>query len=81
MKDLFGNEIKASKMYRRDSMGRFADERTAKYERAVKEAGMYKQMYLAAQSRIRGLSKILRMKDELISKLKNNGQILRTGNS
>jgi hypothetical protein len=73
MKDLFGNDMNASKIYRRDSFGRFADERTAKYERAVKEAGMYKQMYLAAQSRMRGLAKILRMKDELIFKLKNNG--------
>ena len=54
MKDLFGNDMNASKIYRRDSFGRFADERTAKYERAVKEAGMYKQMYLAAQSRMRG---------------------------
>lgn len=73
MKDLFGNDMNASKIYRRDSFGRFADERTAKYERAVKETGMYKQMYLAAQSRMRGLAKILRMKDELIFKLKNNG--------
>lgn len=73
MTDLFGNEIKSAKVYKRDSMGRFADERTAKYERALREANLYKQMYLAAQSRMRGLAKVLRMKDELISKLKNNG--------
>lgn len=73
MTDLFGNEIKPAKVYKRDSMGRFADEKTAKYERAIREASQYKQMYLAAQSRMRGLAKTLRMKDELISKLKNNG--------
>lgn len=73
MTDLFGNEIKPAKVYKRDSMGRFADEKTAKYERAIREASQYKQMYLAAQSRMMGLAKTLRMKDELISKLKNNG--------
>lgn len=73
MKDLFGNEIKPIKVYNRDSVGRFSDEQTAKYERALKDVGKYKQMYLAAQSRMKGMAKILRMKDELISKLKNNG--------
>lgn len=73
MNDLFGNEIKPIKVYNRDSSGRFSDEKTAKYERALKDAGKYKQMFLASQSRMKGLAKILRMKDELISKLKNNG--------
>lgn len=75
MNDLFGNEIKPIKVYSRDSAGRFADERTAKYERALKDAGKYKQMYLAAQSRMRGMAKMLRMKDELINKLRNNEKI------
>ncbi len=73
MTDLFGNEVKPARVYKRDSIGRFADEKTAKYERALTDAAKYKQMFLAAQSRMRGLAKILRMKDELISKLKNNG--------
>lgn len=54
MEDLFGNEIKPIKIYNRDSAGRFSDEKTAKYERALKDAGKYKQMYLAAQSRMNG---------------------------
>ena len=73
MNDLFGDEIKPIKVYKRDSIGRFADEKTAKYEQALQEATKYKQMYLAAQSRMRGLAKVLRQKDELIFKLKNNG--------
>lgn len=71
MKDLFGNELRSAKNYRRDSNGRFASEQQARYERAVKEAGMYKQMFLAAQSRMKGMAKILRQKDELIFKLQN----------
>lgn len=73
MNDLFGNEVKPRKVYKRDSLGRFADERTARYERALTDAARYKQMYLAAQSRIRGMARILRIKDELINKLKNDG--------
>lgn len=73
MNDLFGNEVKPTKIYKRDSNGRFADSKTAEYERAKREAGAYKQMFLAAQSRMKGMAKILRMKDELIFKLKNNG--------
>ena len=73
MNDLFGNEIKPIKVFKRDSIGRFADEKTAEYERALKDAGKYKQMYLAAQSRMKGMAKMLRMKDELIYKMKNNG--------
>lgn len=37
MEDLFGNEIKPIKIYNRDSAGRFSDEKTAKYERALKD--------------------------------------------
>lgn len=70
MNDLFGNEVKPAKIYKRDSNGRFADSKTAEYERAKREAGVYKQMFLAAQSRMRGMAKMLRMKDELINNLK-----------
>lgn len=29
MNDLFGNELKPTKVFKRDSIGRFADEKTA----------------------------------------------------
>lgn len=63
MKDLFD-------FRRRDSHGRFADEKTARYEKALKEAAQYKRMYESLSSQLRGMSKIIRMKDEIILKLK-----------
>ena len=69
--DLFGNEDKPKQLYRRDRNGRFASQEQARYEKALKEAGYYKAMYLSAQSRMRGVAKILRQKDELIFKLQN----------
>lgn len=73
MTDLFGNKMKPTKVYQRDSIGRFANEKTAKFERALTDAAKYKQMFLAAQSRMKGMANMLRMKEELISKMKNNG--------
>jgi len=70
MMDLFGNSEKQSRIYRRDSVGRFAGAKQAIYEKALKEAAMYKQLYLKELSRSRGIAKILRQKDELINKLK-----------
>ena len=69
MIDLFGNE-NTKKQYRRDSVGRFANERTAQYEKALTEAKKYKLMYERERSRMIGMSKIIRQKDELINKLK-----------
>ena len=71
MIDLFGNTEKQSRIYRRDSVGRFAGAKQAIYERALREAAMYKQLYLKELSRSRGIAKILRIKDELINKLIN----------
>ena len=71
MIDLFGNTEKQSRIYRRDSVGRFAGAKQAIYERALREAAMYKQLYLNELSRSRGIAKILRIKDELINKLRN----------
>lgn len=70
--DLFGNnaDLCSKRGYRRDAYGRFADKRTADYERALKEAATYKRMYQQALSRMRGISRLLRMKDEQINKLK-----------
>lgn len=75
MMDLFGNSEKQSRIYRRDSVGRFAGAKQAIYEKALKEAAMYKQLYLKELSRSRGIAKMLRMKDELINKLRNNENI------
>ena len=69
--DLFGNTEKQSRIYRRDSVGRFAGAKQAIYERALREAAMYKQLYLKELSRSRGVAKILRIKDELINKFRN----------
>ena len=70
--DLFGNAEKQSRIYRRDSVGRFAGARQAIYDNALREAAMYKRLYLKELSRSRGIAKILRIKDELIKKLHEN---------
>ena len=69
--DLFGNTEKQSRIYRRDSVGRFAGAKHAIYENALREAAMYKQLYLKELSRSRGIAKMIRIKDELINKLRN----------
>ncbi|MGE4308975.1 hypothetical protein [Bacteroides sp.] len=70
MIDLFGNNEKQSRIYRRDSVGRFAGVKQAIYEKALREAAMYKQLYLKELSRSRGIAKMIRIKDELINNLK-----------
>lgn len=70
--DLFGNTVRKSRIYRRDSVGRFSGAKQAIYENALREAAMYKQLYLKELSRSRGIAKILRIKDELIKKLHEN---------
>ena len=67
--DIFGNAEKRSRIYRRDSVGRFAGAKQAIYENALREAAMYKQLYLKELSRNRGIAKMIRIKDELIKKL------------
>ena len=69
--DLFGKVEKQSLIYRRDSVGRFAGAKQAIYEKALREAAMYKQLYLKELSRNRGIAKMIRIKDELINKLRN----------
>lgn len=68
--DLFGNTERKSRIYRRDSVGRFAGAKQVIYEKALRDAAMYKQLYLKELSRSRGITKILRIKDELINNLK-----------
>ena len=72
MIDLFGKVEKQSRIYRRDSVGRFAGAKQAIYENALREAAMYKQLYLKELSRNRGVAKMIRIKDELIKKLHEN---------
>ena len=69
--DLFGNAEKQSRIYRRDSVGRFAGAEQAIYEKALREAAMYKQLYIKELSRSRGIANMIRIKDELINKLRN----------
>ena len=69
--DLFGNAEKQSRIYRRDSVGRFAGDKQAINENALREAAMYKRLYLKELSRSRGIAKMIRIKDELINKLRN----------
>ena len=69
--DLFGKAEKQSRIYRRDSVGRYAGAKQAIYENALREAAMYKQLYLKELSRSRGVAKMLRIKDELINKIRN----------
>ena len=69
--DLFGNTEKQSRIYRRDSIGRFAGDKQAIYEKALRDAAMYKQLYLKELSRSRGIAKMIRIKDELINKFRN----------
>ena len=70
--DLFGKTEKQSRIYRRDSVGRFAGAKQAIYENALREAAMYKQLYQKELSRNRGIAKMIRIKDELIKKLHEN---------
>lgn len=72
MAGLFDNDPEYKHVYRRDSKGRFATELEAKYEKAKHEAAVYKNMYLIAMSRMKGVAKILRIKEEEILKLKAN---------
>ena len=70
--DLFGNTEKQSRIYRRDSVGRFAGSKQAIYEKALREAAMYKQLYLKELSRNRGIAKMIRIKDKKKKKLHEN---------
>ena len=77
MSNLFG-EIKSRKDSKtfRDSKGRFANKITSESDINRRKAKVYKNMYLALLSQIKGFYKIIRMKDEQIlelkRKLKNN---------
>lgn len=85
MKNLFGDEETKRKVSYRDRYGRFTTKDLSKYERALQEANYYKQMYLKSESRMRGMSKILRFKDETINnlkkRLKNEKKVLDAINS
>ena len=77
MNDLFGKiqSRKALKTFR-DTKGRFANRITSESDINKYKAKVYKNMYLALLSQIKGFYKIVRIKDEEIirlkRKLKNN---------
>ena len=77
MNNLFG-EIQSRKALKtfRDAKGRFANKITSESDINRHKAKVYKKMYLALLSQIKGFYKIIRMKDEEIirlkRKLKNN---------
>ena len=77
MNNLFG-EIQSRKALKtfRDTKGRFANKITSESDVNRHKAKVYKNMYLALLSQIKGFYKIIRMKDEEIirlkRKLKNN---------
>ena len=77
MNNLFG-EIKSRRALKtfRDAKGRFANKITSESDINKHKAKVYKNMYLALLSQIKGFYKIIRMKDEEIirlkRKLKNN---------
>lgn len=71
MNDLF-SEIQSRRALKtfRDSKGRFANKITSESDINKHKAKVYKNMYLALLSQIKGFYKIVRMKDEEILKLK-----------
>ena len=77
MNDIFGeiHSRKALKTFR-DTKGRFANKITSESDINRHKAKVYKNMYLALLSQIKGFYKIIRIKDEEIielkRKLKNN---------
>ena len=77
MNNLFG-EIQSRKALKtfRDTKGRFANKITSELDINRHKAKVYKNMYLALLSQIKGFYKIIRIKDEEIirlkRKLKNN---------
>ena len=77
MNDLFG-EIQSRRALKtfRDTKGRFANKLTSESDINRHKAKIYKNMYLALLSQIKGFYKIIRIKDEEIielkRKLKNN---------
>ena len=77
MNDLFG-EIQSRRVLKtfRDTKGRFANKLTSECDINRHKAKIYRNMYLALLSHVKGFYKIIRIKDEEIielkRKLKNN---------
>ena len=71
MNDLF-SEIQSRRALKtfRDTKGRFANKIMSESDINKHKAKVYKNMYLALLSQIKGFYKIVRMKDEEILKLK-----------
>lgn len=69
MDDLFGNQVvtvENNRTFTRDTKGRFS----SRLENAERETKVYQSMYQSERSRTKGVSTILRMKDQGIMELK-----------
>lgn len=69
MDDLFGNQVitvENNRTFTRDTKGRFS----SRLENAERETKVYQSMYQSERSRTKGVSTILRRKDQEIMDLK-----------
>ena len=70
MNNLFYPELENHRKYNRDSRGRFADYKDGRIDRLERENAALRQTIKSLLSQIVGVSRIIRIKDEEIIKLK-----------
>ena len=70
MNNLFYPELVNIRKYNRDSRGRFADYKDGRIDRLERENAALRQTIKSLLSQIVGVSRIIRLKDEEILKLK-----------
>ena len=70
MNNLFYPELVNNRKYNRDSRGRFADIKDGRIDRLERENAALRQTIKSLLSQIVGVSRIIRLKDEEILKLK-----------
>ena len=72
MNNLFYPELKGNiRKYNRDARGRFADYKDGRIDRLERDNAALKQTIKSLLSQIAGVSRIIRLKDEEILKLKS----------
>ena len=72
MNNLFYPELENHRKYNRDSRGRFADYKDSRIDRLERENAALRQTIKSLLSQIVGVSRIIRLKDEEILKLKGS---------
>ena len=70
MNNLFYPELENHRKYNRDSRGRFADYKDGRIDRLERENAALRQTIKSLLSQIVGVSRMIRIKDEEILKLK-----------